>query len=121
MNKVNDILMIKGHDVWSIGPEALVFDAIKLMTDKKVGALMVIEDTKLVGVISETDYTRKVILLGRASQNTRVKEIMTSPVVYVQPEQDIEECMIIMTKKHTRHLPVMDDGKLIGLVPLVTS
>ena len=118
MKKVNDILKIKGHDVWSIAPDASVYDAIHLMADKKVGALTVIEDSKLVGMISETDYTRNVILKGRSSQSTLVKEIMTTQVLYVQPEQDIEDCMILMTEKRTRHLPVLDEGKLIGLISI---
>jgi CBS domain-containing protein len=118
MKKVNDVLKIKGRDVWSIGPDASVYDAIHLMTEKKVGALMVMEGTDLVGVISETDYTRKTVLKGRSSQKTAVKDIMTSRVLYVQPEQDIEECMVIMTEKRTRHLPVMDAGKLIGVISI---
>jgi CBS domain-containing protein len=118
MKTVNDILKIKGHDVWSIAPDASVYDAIHLMTDKKVGALTVIEDSKLVGMISETDYTRRVVLKGRTSQNTTVKDIMTTPVLYVQPEQDIEDCMVLITEKRTRHLPVLDEGKLIGLISI---
>lgn len=118
MKKVNDVLKIKGHDVWSIGPDASVYDAIHLMAEKKVGALMVVEDDVLVGVISETDYTRKTILEGRLSRQTPVKKIMTGHVLYVTPEQDIEECMVIMTEKRTRHLPVMDAGKLIGIVSI---
>ncbi|MES0327100.1 MAG: CBS domain-containing protein [Gammaproteobacteria bacterium] len=118
MKKVNDILKVKGNDVWSIGPEASVYDAIHLMTEKKVGALMVMEDGKLVGVVSETDYTRNIILKGRSSQQTPVKDIMTSRVLYVQPEQYIEDCMVLMTEKRTRHLPVMDEGKLIGVISI---
>jgi CBS domain-containing protein len=118
MKKVSDILKSKGNDVWSIGPEASVYDAIQLMTEKNVGALMVIDGTKLVGVISETDYTRKIILKGLTSQKTPVKAIMTKRVLYVQPEQDIEECMVLMTEKRTRHLPVMDAGKLIGVISI---
>ena len=118
MSNVNDILKVKGHDVWSISPEASVYDAIRLMADKKVGALVVIEDSKPVGIVSETDYMRKVILKGRTSQGTSVKAIMTTRVLYVHPQQDIEECMVLMTKKRTRHLPVLDDGNLIGLVSI---
>ncbi|MCP4696940.1 MAG: CBS domain-containing protein [Gammaproteobacteria bacterium] len=118
MKRVNEVLEAKGHDVWSIGPDASVYDAIQIMADKKVGALMVIEGTKLVGVISETDYTRRVILKGRTSENTRVKEIMTSRVLYTQPEQDIEECMAIMTEKRTRHLPVMKETELLGVISI---
>lgn len=118
MKKVNDVLKVKGNDVWSIGPEASVYDAIHLMTEKKVGALMVIDGSKLVGVLSETDYTRKIILKGRTSQQTPVRDIMTSRVLYVQPEQDIEDCMVLMTEKRTRHLPVMNEGKLIGVISI---
>ena len=118
MKKVSDVLKIKGSDVWTIGPDASVYDAIHLMTEKKVGALMVVEGGKVVGVISETDYTRKIILKGRTSQLTPVKDIMTSHVLYVGPNQDIEECMILMTEKRTRHLPVMDEGVLIGVISI---
>lgn len=118
MKIVNDILKSKGHDVWSIAPDASVYDAIRLMNDKTIGALTVVEDSKLVGMISETDYTRNVILKGRTYHSTPVKEIMTTRVLYVQPEQNIEDCMILMTEKRTRHLPVLDKGKLIGLISI---
>jgi len=118
MKTVNDILNIKGREVWSIAPDASVYDAVKLMSDKKVGALMVINGEHLVGVISETDYTRKIILMGRASRQTPVKEIMTDRVLYVQPDQDIEECMVLMTEKRTRHLPVMETGRLVGVISI---
>jgi CBS domain-containing protein len=118
MKRVNDILKIKGHDVWSIGPDASVYDAIHMMAEKKVGALMVVEGARLVGVISETDYARKITLKGLSSRQTPVKEVMTKHVLYVQPEQDIEECMVLMTEKRTRHLPVMDAGKLIGVISI---
>lgn len=118
MKKVSDILKIKGDTVWSIGPEALVYDAIKLMTEKKVGALMVMQDDKLVGVISETDYMRNTVSKGRSSQLTPVKDFMTARVLYVRPEQNIEECMVIMTEKRTRHLPVMDAGQLVGVISI---
>jgi len=118
MSNVNDLLKAKGHDVWSISPNASVYDAIRLMADKKIGALVVIEDSKPVGIVSETDYMRKVILKGRTSQGTSVKAIMTSRVLYVHPEQEIDECMVLMTERRTRHLPVMDEGKLIGLISI---
>ena len=118
MSNVNDILKVKGHDFWTISPDASVYDAIRLMADKKVGALVVIESSKPVGIVSETDYMRKVILKGRTSQGTSVKAIMTTRVLYVHPEQDIEECMILMTEKRTRHLPVIVDGQLIGLISI---
>jgi CBS domain-containing protein len=118
MKTVNDVLNIKGRDIWSIGPDATVYDAIYLMTEKKVGALIVLENERVAGVVSETDYTRKMILMGRSSRQTPVKEIMTKRVLYVQPEQDIQECMVLMTEKRTRHLPVMDAGKLIGVISI---
>lgn len=118
MKKVKDILKVKGHDVCSIEPGATVYDAMKLMADKEIGALMVMEGTKLVGLISERDYARKVILLGRSSKTTEVKEIMTSRVVYAQPDQNIEECMALMTEKRVRHLPVMEEGELVGVISI---
>jgi len=118
MKKVRDILNVKGHDVWSVAPDASVYDALQLMADKGIGALLVIEGGKLKGIISERDYARKVILLSRASKTTEVQEIMTSRVVYAQPEQNIEECMAIMTEKRIRHLPVMDEERLVGIVSI---
>lgn len=118
MKKVNDVLEIKGHDAWTIEPDASVYDAIHLMTEKNVGALVVTEGARVVGMISETDYTRKTVLKGRSSMQTPIKDIMTSRVLYVQPEQDVEECMVLMTEKRTRHLPVMDAGKLIGIISI---
>ena len=110
MKKVKDILETKGHDVWFIEPSALVFDAMKLMADKGIGALLVMEGSRLVGIISERDYAREIILQGRSSRSTDVREIMTSRVVYTEPERNIEECMALMTEKRIRHLPVVEDG-----------
>ena len=118
MNKVSELLDNKGDEVWSIGPDASVFDAIKLMADKGVGALMVIEGTKVVGVISERDYARKVILMGHSSRETKIRDIMTTHVVYANPEQTVEECMALMTEKHIRHLPIMDGGQLAGVISI---
>ena len=118
MKTVRDILQVKGADVWRIPFEATVLDALRLMAEKQVGALVVVDGTKPVGVISERDYARNVILHGRASPTTLVKEIMTSPVVFTHPDQPIEECMAIMTDKRIRHLPVMDDGKLAGIISI---
>ncbi len=118
MKRVRDILAVKGRDIWSIGPDASVYDAMKLMADKEIGALMVTEGAKLVGIISERDYARKVILKGRSSKSTQVKEIMTTRVVYTQPEQNIEECMAVMTEKRVRHLPVIDGGRLVGVISI---
>jgi CBS domain-containing protein len=118
MTRVKDILQVKGRDVCSIEPGATVYDAMKLMADKEIGALMVMEGRKLVGIMSERDYARKVILQGRSSRTTEVREIMTARVVYAQPEQNIEECMALMTEKRVRHLPVIDDGQLIGVISI---
>ena len=118
MTRVKDILEVKGRDVWSMEPGASVYDAMKLMADKEIGSLMVMEGAKLVGIISERDYARKVILQGRASRTTQVKEIMTSHVVYTYLEQNIEECMALMTEKRVRHLPVMDEGQLVGVISI---
>ena len=97
-------------------PAASVFDAVKLMAEKSIGALVVMEGETVVGLISERDYARKIVLMARSSRDTQVREIMTCPVMYVQPSQTSEECMALMTENRLRHLPVMDKGKLIGLV-----
>ena len=118
MTIVNQLLRSKGPEIWSVMPETSVYDAIKLMADKGIGALLVLEGERLVGIISERDYARKVILQGKSSRNTPVSEIMTSRVFYVQPEQSIEECMALMTDKHIRHLPVLQDGRLVGVISI---
>ena len=118
MTRVKDILEVKGRDVWSIEPGASVYGAMKLMADKGIGALMVMEGARVVGVISERDYARKVILEGRSSRTTQVKEIMTAHVLYAQPEQNIEECMAVMTERHVRHLPVIEEDKLVGVISI---
>ncbi|MEE8285429.1 MAG: CBS domain-containing protein [Gammaproteobacteria bacterium] len=118
MATVKQLLQGKGHDIWSIGPEASVYDAIELMADKEVGALVVLEGDSLVGVLSERDYARKVVLQGRSSKGTKIKEIMTSHVVYARPTQTVEECMALMTDKRIRHLPVMDGDELLGVISI---
>ena len=118
MKTVRDILAVKGREVWSVEPEASVFEALTRMAEKGVGALVVLDGEKIAGIISERDYARKVILLGRASPTTKVREIMTSHVAYTHLQQSIEECMAIMTDKRLRHLPVLEEGKLIGLVSI---
>ena len=118
MAKVKDILALKGPSVWSVEPSASVSDAMKLMAEKGIGALMVIDGEKLVGILSERDYARKVILQGRASRTTQVREIMTSHVLYAEPEQNIEECMALMTDKRVRHLPVYEEGRLVGVISI---
>jgi CBS domain-containing protein len=118
MSTVKLVLEEKGHKVWTIAPEAKVIDALKLMSDKDVGALIVASEERLVGIISERDYARKVILMGKSSLETRVKEIMTANVYYVFPETTTQECMALMSKNRIRHLPVMQKKKLIGIVSI---
>jgi len=118
MAKVKQILQGKGHDVWAIGPDASVFDAIETMADKEVGALVVTQADKLVGVVTERDYARKVVLQGRSSKDTKIRDIMTSRVAYARPDQSVEDCMAMMTDKRIRHLPVMDGEKLLGIISI---
>jgi CBS domain-containing protein len=119
MKSVAEILRSKPEQtVHTIAPSASVFDAVKLMAEKSIGALLVMEDQKIDGIITERDYARKIVLMGRSSKETPVREIMTSPVMYVRPDQTNEECMALMTDNRLRHLPVIDDGKLIGLISI---
>ena len=115
---VKDLLEIKNKEVWTIEPGASVYNAIAKMADKQIGALVITEGNKVVGIITERDYARKVILQDKSSKNTAVREIMTERVIYVQPNQKIEECMALMTEKRIRHLPVLDGDKLIGMVSI---
>jgi len=116
MSTVRDMIRKKGSQVFSISPEATVFDALKMMSDDNSGALMIMRDGKVQGILSERDCVRKVDLLGRTSRETRVSEIMTSKVVYVEADQPLEECMAVMIDKGVRHLPVFDKGDLLGLI-----
>ena len=118
MTTVQRLLQNKGHTVWSIPPNASVFEAIQLMADKRVGALMVVDRNELVGIISERDYAREIVLKDRASRDTPVSAIMTQRVLYVRPQQTLEECMALMTERNLRHLPVLDDGRLIGVISM---
>ncbi len=118
MRTVKHLLQDKEHGAWSTTPDALVYDALKLMAEKRVGALLVLETGKLVGIISERDYARKVILHGKSSLNTPVREIMTENIICVRPEQTIEECMALMTDKRIRHLPVVVGDQVIGVVSI---
>ncbi len=118
MKSARQLLDAKGSDVWSVHPDAAVYDAIEMMADKGVGALMVLDGGALVGVISERDYARKVILRGRSSKDTAVKEIMTARVIYARPDQTVEDCMGLMTDKRIRHLPIVDGEELLGVVSI---
>jgi len=115
---IREILQHKGKQIWSIGPEATVYDAIALMAEKNVGALPVMEGDKLVGILSERDYSRKIILMGRSSKETRVCEIISYPVISVTPAASVDECMRIMTHHRIRHLPVLESGKMAGIVSI---
>jgi CBS domain-containing protein len=118
MRFVSQLLDKKGHDVWSVTPSTTVFDALRLMAEKKVGAVLVLEEDRLVGVFSERDYARKVILQGRSSEDTEIKVVMTSKVVCVTLDRSTEECMTLMTEKRVRHLPVMDGDNLVGVISI---
>jgi CBS domain-containing protein len=115
---VGSILRHKGQEVWSVGPDDSVFQAISLMADKGVGALLVIADAALIGIISERDYARKVVLKGKSSKATRVRDIMTSPVFSVGVDHTVDDCMRIVTAKRIRHLPVMQGDKVLGVVSI---
>jgi len=114
----SSVLEQKGRSVYSIGPNASVYDAIASMDEHKVGALFVTEDSRVVGVISERDYARKVVLQDRASKQTLVAEVMTTPVIYVEASTPLSECVRIIDREHVRHLPVMEAGQLVGVVSL---
>jgi CBS domain-containing protein len=115
---IQNILNFKGRSIWSVTPEATVFDAIQMMADKNVGALLVMQSEKLVGIISERDYTRKVALRGKASKDTAVREILSGQVVHVTPNHTVEECMRLMTDHRIRHLPVLESDQVIGIVSI---
>jgi CBS domain-containing protein len=115
---VNSILARKGSDVWSISPDATVFEAIQLMAEKNVGALPVVQNGQLLGIISERDYTRKVILQGKSSKETPVKDIMTQRLVTADPDDRVSECMQRMTENRVRHLPVLEGNKLVGILSI---
>jgi CBS domain-containing protein len=118
MSTVRDILRSKGHDVWSIGCDVTVYEALKLMADRNVGAVLVMDGGSLMGILSERDYARKVALYGKTATDTSVGEIMTERVVYVHPEQKTEECMALMTDKRVRHLPVLEEDQVVGVISI---
>jgi CBS domain-containing protein len=118
MKTVGELLRNKGDQVYSIGPEATVYEALTLMAEKDVGALLVLDSGQLVGILSERDYARKIVLKGKTSRETSVREIMTERVVWVRPDQTIDECMALMTNKRVRHLPVMEESRLVGVISI---
>lgn len=118
MQTVRQILEEKGGTVWTIHPDQYVFEALELMAKKEIGALVVVNAGQLVGILSERDYARKVILRGASSRETTVRDIMSTKIVFVRPEQTVEECLAVMTEKRCRHLPVLEDGRVVGLVSI---
>jgi CBS domain-containing protein len=118
MNTIRQILKKKGGKIWTITPPTRVFDALQLMAEKDVGALLVVDGKTLVGVFSERDYARKVILKGKSSKNMRVSEIMSSPPIFIEPDNTVEQSLALMSAKHVRHLPVMEKDHLIGIVTI---
>jgi len=117
-DSVKDILKQKGNDLWSLTPEVRVYDAIEKMADKHVGALLVMSEGKLIGIISERDYARKVILRGKSSKLIQVKEIMVTPVIFVGPGHTVQDCLRIMTENRIRHLPVVEGEKVLGVISI---
>jgi CBS domain-containing protein len=118
MKTVQDVLGNKGGQIWSVSPGNSVYEALQLMAEREIGAVLVMEDGKPVGILSERDYARQVILKGRASKDTPVREIMSTRLVYIRPEQTVEDCMALMTGKRIRHLPVLEEGKLLGILSI---
>jgi CBS domain-containing protein len=118
MRTVKDILRGKGADVWSVAPDNTVYEALTFMAEKNIGAVLVMDAGRLVGILSERDYARKVDLLGKKAADTPVQEIMTARVVCVRPDETVEECMALMTDKHVRHLPVLEEDQVIGVVSI---
>lgn len=118
MTNVGNLLTSKGREIWSIAPDKSIFDALEIMADRNVSGLLVLESGKLVGIFTERDYARKLILKGKSSKNTKVSDLMTKNILYVGSKNTIEDCMKLMTGKRVRHLPVIDTGRLIGIVTI---
>jgi CBS domain-containing protein len=118
IDPINSVLDLKGRQVWSVAPTAVVFEAIRAMSNKGVGALLVMSEGKLYGIVSERDYARKVILRDRSSRMTQVREIMTTPVLTVTPKDTVGECMRLMTEHRIRHLPVLNGDRVVGIVSI---
>lgn len=118
MKSVRDLIQQKGRQVWSVGPQTTVYDTLSLMAAKEIGAVLVVEAERPVGIFSERDYARQVVLKGKSSKDTPVREVMTARVVFVRPEQSIDDCMALMTDKRIRHLPVLEQGKVVGILSI---
>lgn len=118
LHTIGQLLQAKGSQIWSIEPQATVYRALQIMAEKNVGALLVIDRDQLVGIFSERDYARKVILKGKSSKDTSVSELMTPEVFYINTKDTLDECMVLMTAKHIRHLPVLENKQLVGIVTL---
>ena len=118
MRTVQQLLDEKGHDIQSVHPDESVFDAVQKLANANIGSLIVVEDDRPVGIFTERDYARNVVLKGKSSPTTPVRDIMTTRVIFVKPEQTVDECMAIMTDKHIRHLPVLDGEKLVGMISI---
>jgi CBS domain-containing protein len=118
MTTVGNLLTSKSSEIWSIAPDNYVFEALEMMAEKNVSGLLILENDKLIGIFTERDYARKLILKGRSSKNTKVREMMTKDILYVKTQNTIEDCMTLMTAKRIRHLPVIDSNRLIGIVTI---
>ena len=118
MLKVRDVIKLKRSDIWSIGPDETAYKSLEIMADKDIGALLVIEGKKLAGIFSERDNARKVILKGKSSRETTVRELMTTGVYTITPDKSVEECMALMTAVHCRHMPVIEKDQVIGIVTI---
>ena len=118
MTTIAQLLNTKGDQIWSVEPKATIFEALEIMSEKEIGALLVMEDGKLTGIFSERDYARKVILKGKSSKETPVGELMTKKVFYIDPQKTINDCMAMMTAKRIRHVPVIEDNQVMGIVTI---
>ena len=118
MTTIAQLLNTKGNQVWSVEPKATIFEALEIMSEKEIGALLVMEDEKLTGIFSERDYARKVILKGKSSKETLVGELMTKKVFYIDSQKTINDCMAMMTAKRIRHVPVIEDNQVMGIVTI---
>ena len=118
MSRIREVLRSKSPEVWHIAPDSTVYEALELMAEKDIGALPVVDEGRVVGIFSERDYARGLVLKGKSSKDTHVHELMSTPVLYVRPDQTIEDCMALMTEKRVRHLPVLENEALVGIITI---